>query len=76
MPRKDGTGPTWWSGPATGRGAGMRGTRRGRMSGSRTGAGPGGECVCPKCGTTASHEVGIPCYFKNCPKCGTKMVRK
>jgi hypothetical protein len=22
------------------------------------------------------HESGIPCYFKQCPKCGEKMVRK
>jgi hypothetical protein len=35
-----------------------------------------GGCVCPQCGTVASHEVGIPCYKKNCPKCGAKMVRK
>jgi Zn finger protein HypA/HybF involved in hydrogenase expression len=46
------------------------------MGGSRAGAGPGGECMCPKCGTTVTHDVGTPCYFMKCPKCGSKMVRK
>jgi hypothetical protein len=76
MPRGDGTGPPWGGAQGTGRGAGMGGTRRGRMGGSRAGAGPAGECVCPKCGTVASHEAGIPCFYKICPKCGAKMVRK
>jgi hypothetical protein len=22
------------------------------------------------------HEAGIPCFYKICPKCGAKMVRK
>lgn len=76
MPRGDGTGPPRGVGPGTGRGAGMGGSRRGRKGGSRAGAGPAGECVCPKCGTVAPHEVGIPCSLKQCPKCGAKMVRK
>jgi hypothetical protein len=76
MPRGDGTGPPWGGGPGTGRGAGMGGSRRGRMGGSRAGAGPDGECTCPQCGTTVPHEVGIPCYYRKCPKCGAKMVRK
>jgi len=52
-----------------GRGAGGRG----RMGG--TAAGPGGECVCPKCKTRASHKIGIPCYEQKCPKCGSAMTR-
>ena len=76
MPRGDGTGPLQGGGPGKGRSAGMGGSRRRRMGGSRTGAGPVGECICPKCGTTAPHEAGIPCSYKNCPKCGAKMVRK
>jgi predicted RNA-binding Zn-ribbon protein involved in translation (DUF1610 family) len=40
------------------------------------GAGPGGNCVCPSCGTIVPHEVGTPCYDISCPKCGTKMVRQ
>ena len=48
---------------------------RGRLGGTKPGAGPGGECVCPKCGQRVTHGVGQPCYGISCPKCGTKMVR-
>lgn len=65
MPRGDGTGPP--------RGSVGRG---GRMAGSRAGAGPGGNCVCPKCGAKSPHTQANPCYNLSCPKCGTKMVRE
>jgi len=65
MPRGDGTGPP----------RGMVG-RGSRMGGTRPGAGPGGNCVCPRCGTKVPHQKGTPCYNLNCPKCGTKMVRE
>lgn len=75
MPFGDGTGP-FGQGPGTGRGrGGGRGRGRGRMGGNRPGAGPGGECLCPSCGAKAPHQVGVPCYGVNCPKCGAKMVR-
>ena len=74
MPLGDGTGPRG-EGPGTGRGLGQGGGR-GRMGGTRPGAGPSGQCVCPKCGATATHQVGVPCYQISCPKCGTKMARK
>ena len=75
MPFGNGTGPTG-GGPGTGRGRGMgRGGGKGRMGGNRPGAGAGGDCVCPGCGTRSSHQVGAPCYSVNCPKCGAKMVR-
>jgi len=45
------------------------------MGGTRAGAGPGGDCVCPNCGTVAPHQVGAPCYSISCPQCGAKMVR-
>jgi len=67
MPRGDGTGP-----PGGGRGSGGGG----RMGGTRPGAGPGGECVCPNCGATAPHQPGQPCNQVSCPKCGTRMTRK
>ncbi|MBU4450140.1 MAG: hypothetical protein KKE35_02475 [Actinobacteria bacterium] len=74
MPRGDGTGPAGQGPPGTGRGTGAgRGQRIGRMGGQS--AGPGGNCVCPSCGTKVAHEAGSPCYNISCPKCGTKMVR-
>ncbi len=74
MPFGDGTGPTG-KGAGTGKGQG-KGSGRGRMGGTRPGAGPDGNCVCPSCGTVVAHERGIPCYTIACPKCGTKMVRQ
>lgn len=53
-----------------------QGGGRGRMGGSKAGAGPGGNCVCPSCGTKIKHQVGVPCYNHKCPKCGTQMVRE
>jgi Zn finger protein HypA/HybF involved in hydrogenase expression len=47
----------------------------GRQPGG-TGEGPGGKCVCLKCGATATHKLGQPCYQVTCPKCGAKMTRK
>jgi len=70
MPRRDGTGPTG-AGPGTGRG---RGAGQGRRGGG--GIGIGGNCVCPSCGATVPHQVGIPCNQINCPKCGNKMIRQ
>lgn len=39
------------------------------------GFGPGGQCVCPFCGTDAPHKAGIPCLETKCPKCGASMTR-
>jgi hypothetical protein len=75
MPRGDGTGPPGGGGAGRGRGIGRGGSGSGRMGGNRPGAGPSGECVCPKCGARVPHQVGIPCYNQSCPKCGIKMVR-
>jgi cation diffusion facilitator family transporter len=38
--------------------------------------GPGGYCVCPKCGYERMHESGIPCSKVECPKCKISLVRK
>ena len=65
MPRGNGTGP--------GRGMGQ-GQGKGRMGGPFA-AGPGGNWVCPSCGTIVPHIVGQPCNQRSCPKCGTKMTR-
>jgi hypothetical protein len=84
MPFGDGTGPQGL-GPGTGKRRG-RGMGRGRMparrsfggggGGNRPGAGPDGNCVCPKCRTTIPHQRGKPCYEYSCPKCGAPMMRE
>ncbi|MDD2646724.1 MAG: cation diffusion facilitator family transporter [Patescibacteria group bacterium] len=40
------------------------------------GGGPGGYCVCPKCGYKILHERGIPCLTFECPKCKINLIRK
>ena len=39
------------------------------------GLGPGGDCVCTKCGLTIPHTRGTACYQQKCPKCGSAMTR-
>jgi len=48
----------------------------GRMRGNDVGVGPGGYCVCPKCGKKIEHEFGTPCTEVKCPKCDISMVRQ
>jgi len=43
--------------------------------GPGAGMGPGGKCVCPKCGAKVAHQRGKPCVTVKCPKCGAKMTR-
>ncbi len=77
MPFGDGTGPGG-QGAGTGRGMGRGGgVGRGRMGGSKPGAGPGGDCICPnpKCDGKLVHQAGKPCYELTCPKCGARMAR-
>jgi len=62
MPQGDGTGP-------------RQGVGRGSQGGAFA-AGPGGECVCTKCGATAPHAPGRPCSQQACPTCGSPMTRK
>jgi len=57
-----------------GRGQGSGG--QGRGGGNRPGSGPGGNCVCPKCGTKVPHQAGQRCFDVTCPKCGTSMIRE
>ena len=62
MPQRNGTGP-------------RQGIGRGRRDGQFA-AGPGGECICTKCGTSIAHTPGQPCNQITCPKCGSLMTRK
>jgi predicted Fe-Mo cluster-binding NifX family protein len=60
-------------------GRGGRGHGRGVQGFGRRGGplatGPGGLCVCPRCGRREPHERGIPCTQKQCPTCGIAMMR-
>lgn len=63
-------------GAGGGQGGGNRGGGgRGRMGG-RKAAGPAGACLCPACGHRETHERGVPCTQKQCPKCGAAMTRE
>ncbi|MBA7653185.1 hypothetical protein ES703_61028 [subsurface metagenome] len=46
----------------------------GRMGGWALG--PGGNLVCPSCGTKVPHQIGVPAYTVSCPGCGTQMMRE
>ncbi|HHN46467.1 MAG TPA: hypothetical protein ENN09_03400 [Planctomycetes bacterium] len=74
MPRGDGTGPPGGGGRGKGRGGGVGQGGRGRMGGFA--AGPGGGCICPKCGTKVPHQRGMPCSQTRCPGCATPMTRQ
>ena len=65
-------------GSSGGRGGMGRGIGQGDGKGRGGGfaAGPGGSCVCPKCGKTPPHQRGVPCLQMTCPDCGTAMTRQ
>ncbi len=67
-------------GQGGGRGQGGRGRGLGRGGGRGMGRGgralgPGGDCICPNCGATVKHQLGVPCIERDCPQCGQKMTR-
>ena len=50
--------------------------RRGRRGlGGGFALGPGGICKCNNCNYSEDHKIGLPCYKKKCPKCGSPMTR-
>lgn len=59
----------------TGQGLGLdHGGRKGRNKGGSFG--PGGFCVCAKCGEKTPHQQGVKCTTIKCPTCGHKMIRE
>jgi hypothetical protein len=63
-------------GQGQGGGGGGQGQRGGRGGGNKPGSGPGGNCICPKCGKRVPHFAGQRCIDLTCPNCGTRMVRE
>ena len=63
-------------GMGQGQGRGGMGQGRGRGGGNKPGSGPGGNCVCPKCGKKVSHVAGQRCMDLTCPDCGIRLVRE
>lgn len=61
-------------GPGRGQGRILSGGR-GRMGGPLA-AGPGGICVCEKCGYEQEHIIGQPCNKIKCPECNAIMQRR
>ena len=63
-------------GRGQGGGGGGLGGGRGMGGGNKPGAGPAGNCICPKCGHREPHIAGQRCVDRVCPKCGTQMIRE
>jgi len=53
-----------------------RGGRNRNPQGDKPGSGPGGYCVCPKCGYRIGHSRLTPCNQRKCPKCGSVLTRE
>lgn len=56
-----------------GRGAGTGG-EKGRNNGGSLG--PGGYCVCAKCGHKVAHTQGVKCTTLRCPVCDKPLIRE
>jgi DNA-directed RNA polymerase subunit RPC12/RpoP len=57
----------------SGKGLGLGGHKGNNKGGA---FGPGGYCLCVKCGHKVQHEQGVKCTEIKCPKCGHTMVRE
>lgn len=58
-----------------GQGLGLgKGGGQGRNKGGAFG--PGGVCICAKCGEKIIHRRGEKCTTIKCPKCGHTMIRE
>jgi DNA-directed RNA polymerase subunit RPC12/RpoP len=66
-----------WSGKGAGQGRGQGSGQRGGGGRNKGGAfGPGGYCVCAKCGAKLPHQRGVKCTSLKCPDCGHTMIRE
>jgi len=63
------------TGKGGGRGQGRGGQRPDRTGGSAA-VGTNGFCICPQCGQQEIHQRGVPCFERQCPKCGAAMTRQ
>jgi cation diffusion facilitator family transporter len=66
-------------GRSLGVGRGFGWQRRGKFKGQikeASGRGPGGWCVCPKCGYKTAHQAGVSCSTLKCPNCGVNLERR
>jgi hypothetical protein len=63
-------------GAGGGKGPGQQGDPRPGRRGGYPAAGPDGECVCPQCRQRELHQRGVPCVERQCPRCGTFMIRQ
>ncbi|MFO7829550.1 MAG: hypothetical protein R6V23_13065 [Bacteroidales bacterium] len=61
-------------GKGFGKSGGSNKNRQGKNKGGALG--PGGYCVCAKCGEKVAHEQGVKCTTLKCPKCGQTMIRE
>jgi cation diffusion facilitator family transporter len=63
--------------PAFGKGLGWQRREKFKKEFEKAeGKGPGGWCVCPKCGYEKSHQQGVPCLTLQCPKCKSNLERR
>jgi len=62
--------------PEFGRGFGWQRQGKFKVDDGGEGRGPGGNCVCPKCGWRAAHQSGVPCATIKCPNCDLFLERK
>jgi cation diffusion facilitator family transporter len=63
--------------PFLGKGFGWQ--RRGKFKKEieeASGKGPGGYCICPRCGYKTAHRQGVPCSTLKCPNCKTNLERR
>jgi ribosomal protein S26 len=51
-----------------------KGSGKGKNKGGAFG--PGGYCICAKCGERLPHQRGVKCTTIKCPVCGKPMIRE